>query len=206
MKEYIQEFHRLSLRSNLAQSESQRVTWYLNGLQMGNQDQVSLQRPYKVSDAYKLALTVEAQLAHNTSKRPGNDYRCDSSRGQSNNSVQGVRTAAPTCLNQLTGTGNGKGIQTQQSSQGQTNIKCYRCSEIGHKSSECPKRANARVNLAEDDEDLDESFAGHDDENQHLEENEVDEVEEEGIDGDLVGETVVVRHSMLAPPGSNKAD
>lgn len=86
-----------------------------------------------------------------------------------------------------------KGIQIQQSTQGQTNIKCYRCFEDGHKSTECLKRANAPVNLAKDDEALDESFAGRDDGNQYLEENEVDADadEEEGIDGDPVGETLV---------------
>lgn len=191
VKEYTREFHRLSLRSNLAESENQRVTQYLNGLQTGIQDQVSLQRPYKMSDAYQLALIVEAQLAHNTLKRPRNDYRRGPSSSQSNNSIWGGRTAAPTRLNQQTSPGNGKGIQTQQSTQGQTNIKCYRCFEVGHKSTECPKRANAHVNLAEDDEALDEIFVGRDDGNQYLEENEVDADEEEGIDGDLVGETLV---------------
>lgn len=87
MKEYTREFHRLSLRSNLAESESQRVTRYLNGLRTGIQDQVSLQRPYKMSDAYQLALIVEAQLAHNTLKRPRNDYRRGPSSSQSNNSI-----------------------------------------------------------------------------------------------------------------------
>ncbi|KAI8551388.1 hypothetical protein RHMOL_Rhmol06G0182100 [Rhododendron molle] len=74
---------------------------------------------------------------------------------------------------------------------GSNQYKCYQCFEIRHKSTKCPKRANAPVNLAEDDEALDESFAGRDDGNQYLEENEVDTDEEEGIDGDLVGETLV---------------
>lgn len=63
----------------------------------------------------------------------------------------------------------------------------------------------ARVNLAKDEEALDESFAGCGDGNQHLEENELDEVEEEGIDGDLIGETLVIRRSMLALPVSKRA-
>ena len=70
---------------------------------------------------------------------------------------------------------------------------------------ECSKRTNARVNLAKDEEALDESFAGCGDGNQHLEENELDEVEEEGIDGDLIGETLVIRRSMLALPVSKRA-
>ena len=68
VKEYTQEFHRLSLRSNLAKTESQRVSRYVNGLRLSIQDQVCLQRPYKVSDAYQLALKVETQLARSSSR------------------------------------------------------------------------------------------------------------------------------------------
>ena len=68
VKEYTQEFHWLSLRSNLAETESQRVSRYVNGLRLSIQDQVCLQRPYKVSDAYQLALKVETQLARSSSR------------------------------------------------------------------------------------------------------------------------------------------
>ncbi|GFZ13187.1 hypothetical protein Acr_23g0015720 [Actinidia rufa] len=82
------------------------------------------------------------------------------------------------------GNDRSSGLQNQQNSQGQMNIKCYCCFEPGHKSNECPKGTNARVNLAEDGE-VEENFEGFDDGNQHLKVNDLDGVEEEGIDGDL---------------------
>ncbi|GFZ21771.1 hypothetical protein Acr_29g0009330 [Actinidia rufa] len=152
VKEYTQEFHRLSLRCNLAETESQKVSRYVNGLRLSIQDQVCLQRPYKVSDAYQLALKVETQLARSSSRRVGNDRSSGPSSSRSNNAIRDGRTAAPMRPNQQTNTGDRKGLQNQQNTQGQMNIKCYRCFEPGHKSNECPKRTTVRVNLAEDGE------------------------------------------------------
>ncbi|GFY81574.1 hypothetical protein Acr_01g0013830 [Actinidia rufa] len=205
VKEYTQEFHRLSLRSNLVETENQRVSRYVNGLRLSIQDQVCLQRPYKVSDAYQLALKVETQLARSSSRRVGNDRSSGPSSSRSNNAIRDGRTAAPMCPNQQTNTGDGKGLQNQQNTRGQMNIKCYRCFEPGHKSNECLKRTHARVNLAEDGE-VEENFEGFDDGNQHLRVNDLGGVEEEGTDGDLVGETLVARCSMFAPPVNNKDD
>ena len=135
----------------------------------------------------------------------GNERSSGPLSSRSNNAIRDGRTAAPMRPNQQTNTGDGKGLQNQQNTQGQMNIKCYRCFEPGHKSNECPKRTNARVNLAEDGE-VEENFGGFDDGNQHLRVNDLDGVKEEGIDGDLVGETLVTRRSMFAPLASNKDD
>ena len=56
VKEYTQEFQRLSLRCNLAETEAQRVSCFVNGLKKAIQDQVSLKQPYKLSDGYQLSI------------------------------------------------------------------------------------------------------------------------------------------------------
>ena len=62
MKEYTQEFHQLTLRSNLVEIKNQEVSYYINGLRLAIQDQVSLQLPYNVIDTYQLTFKVEAHL------------------------------------------------------------------------------------------------------------------------------------------------
>ena len=62
MKEYTKEFHKLTLRNNLVETDAQQVGRYVNGLRLAIQDQVSLHHPFKVHNAYQLALKVESQL------------------------------------------------------------------------------------------------------------------------------------------------
>ena len=110
MKEYAQEFHQLTLRSNLIETESQKVNHHMNGLRLAIQDQVSLQRPYKVSDAYQLALKVEAQFIWGSSKKSGPECSRVTTR-KTNNINQGGQRIAPT----RTG---GKTVQTYNNAQG----------------------------------------------------------------------------------------
>ncbi|XP_019081488.1 uncharacterized protein LOC109124167 [Vitis vinifera] len=129
VKEYTQEFHQL--RSNLVETENQEVIHYINGLRLVIQDQVSLQRPYKVNDAYQLALKVETQFYQGSSKKSG---------------------------------------------------------------------------LEQDHEDdYKENFVIEDEEKQPGKSEATDD-EEEGIEGDMVGDVLVIRWSMLAPPVQEKDD
>ncbi|KAL6338061.1 hypothetical protein AAG906_010627 [Vitis piasezkii] len=58
----MREFHQLTLRSNLVEIKNQEVSYYINGLRLAIQDQVSLQLPYNVIDTYQLTFKVEAHL------------------------------------------------------------------------------------------------------------------------------------------------
>ena len=108
VKEYTQEFHQL--RSNLVETENQEVIHYINGLRLVIQDQVSLQRPYKVNDAYQLALKVETQFYQGSSKKSGLE-RSSATTSKTNNINQGGQRTAPT----RTG---GKTVQTYNYAQG----------------------------------------------------------------------------------------
>ncbi|PWA51772.1 hypothetical protein CTI12_AA461010 [Artemisia annua] len=60
---YTAEFHRLSSRNNLSETESQQVTRYINGLRPQIHDKISLDPVYTLDDAYNLAIRAENQLA-----------------------------------------------------------------------------------------------------------------------------------------------
>lgn len=72
---------------------------------------------------------------------------------------------------------------------------------MGHKSNECPKRDNS-VNLVEAEEaDPEENFASVEDQEQQPEAE--NELAEEGIEGDTLGEALVIWRSLLSPPASS---
>ncbi|KAK2966379.1 hypothetical protein RJ640_021523 [Escallonia rubra] len=206
VKEYTQEFHKLSLRSNLAETESQKVGRYVNGLRLAIQDQVSLQRPYKVSDAYQLALKVEIQLTRSSSRKLAYERNNNASTSRANNTTRGGRTIAPMRPQQQANTNGGRVVQGRPNTQVEIAGKCFRCFEFGHKSNQCPKRADIRVNLSEDQEArFEENFANFEGEDL-VDACESNVFDEEGIEGDVIGEALVIRHSMLAPPANNNQD
>nr|GEU83743.1 hypothetical protein CTI12_AA197270 [Tanacetum cinerariifolium] len=63
---YTAEFHRLSSRNDLSETESQQVTRYINGLSPQIHDKISLVPVYTLDDAYNLTIRPENQLATTT--------------------------------------------------------------------------------------------------------------------------------------------
>ncbi|KAF8392551.1 hypothetical protein HHK36_022896 [Tetracentron sinense] len=187
VKEYTQEFHKLLLRNSLAESEAQRVSWYVNGLWLAIQDEIGLHRFFKVSDAYQLALKVEAKLTRGATRKMGTDHRGGATSSRGGNANQRRQTTVLIRPNNQLNPTNGRGGQGRGNFQGQGTIKCYKCSEIGHRSNEClRRRGEAQVNLAKDqEEELEENSANQDDENQHEATHESND-EEEDLDADIV--------------------
>ncbi|KAK2993446.1 hypothetical protein RJ640_005140 [Escallonia rubra] len=150
VKEYTKEFHKLSLRSNLAETESQKK--------------------------------VKIQLTRSSSRELAYERNNNASTSRANNTTRGGRTTAPLCSH---------------------NNKCF---EFGHKSNQCPKRADIRVNLSEDQKArFEENFANFEGED-HVDACESNVLNEEGIEGDVIEKALVIRHSMLAPLANNQDD
>ncbi|KAI5664084.1 hypothetical protein M9H77_23407 [Catharanthus roseus] len=148
-------------------------------LKVAIQDQVSLQGPYKVIDAYRLALKVESQLSRSISKKAGFDHSNNTSTSKVGNGSRGGRTVAPLRSNQPT-KDSGKAVQIHPNKE-KTTMKCYRCFEFGPKSNEYLKRAEGRVNMAENEnDDCNKNFANIEDQEEHLAV--WDDVMGEGID------------------------
>ena len=72
VKEFIEEFYRLSIRSGQTDEGEEEVTRYVNGLKYSIQDELSLSRFRTVGESYQLTLKAEEKLARKTSTSRGN--------------------------------------------------------------------------------------------------------------------------------------
>ncbi|XP_039120519.1 uncharacterized protein LOC120256922 [Dioscorea cayenensis subsp. rotundata] len=163
VQQYTEEFHRLSARNNLSETEAQQTARFMSGLRITIRDRVELAPVYGVDEAINRAMKVEAQLNRATRGQPTEHRAGDSSRGHNQgnrpNTSQiessqpfGKKTPAesskmtePSSHNQLQG-----GPQNRQNSNPyarERGNKCYRCNQPGHLSNNCPKRG--QVNMVE---------------------------------------------------------
>ncbi|KAG6741161.1 hypothetical protein POTOM_056650 [Populus tomentosa] len=147
---YVEEFHRLSSRNNLSETDAQQVSRFVSGLRLAIQDRVSMQTIYSVTEAINLATKAEAQLE-----------RAKSIAGTRNafdlNRVAVDKGKLPAFQPPLTNTSKGPHSNGAPSKNGgmieaprnpyarpSTN-KCYRCGQPGHRSNQCPKRSTVHL-------------------------------------------------------------
>lgn len=67
VREYTEEFHRLSLHADLSEIKDQQVARYLAGLHIQLQDDLSLLHLPHMEDAYQVALKAEVKQQRSTS-------------------------------------------------------------------------------------------------------------------------------------------
>eukprot|EP00253_Pinus_taeda_P013420 PITA_13420 len=126
MKEYTEEFYKVTMKAGETQDTNEKVARYVNRLKMVIQDEISILSPKTVEEAYQVALKAEETLMRKQSTRGrGGDVRgrVSFSRGRG---------------------GRGRGRE----------IRCYKCNKLGHRAFECPKneeksQRNAIVALVE---------------------------------------------------------
>jgi uncharacterized protein YjbK len=63
VRDYIEEFYRLSIREGHRESDDEKVVRYLNGLRYDIQDELSMLTIRTMEDAYQLALKAEEKLS-----------------------------------------------------------------------------------------------------------------------------------------------
>lgn len=161
---YAEEFSRLSIRNNLAETATQQVARFNNGLRLNIQDRVMLQTTYSLNAAIDLATRVETQLERSsfrnqTPGRPAPPQYTDWGRPPVHANTQAPIVSQP-AVNPLTANRDfaSSSNQGRQGAGGSntkgpianpytrpTPEKCYRCGKPGRRSNQCPNRATTNL-------------------------------------------------------------
>ena len=69
VREYTEEFYKVSIRDGKIQDTKEKVARYINGLRMEIQDKLSMMSPKTTKEAYQMALKVEGKLLRKQSAK-----------------------------------------------------------------------------------------------------------------------------------------
>lgn len=160
VKEYTEEFYKVSIRAGEAQNTDERVARYMNGLRMDIQDEISLLSPKTVEEAYQIALKAEEKLMRKQSARGRGTFRGKESQGGSGRSTAPAEGASSSSTQHASTGGDARGRGSFSRGRGGRGggreVRCYRCNKLGHKAFECLesaeiKQRNAIVAPAEEE-------------------------------------------------------
>eukprot|EP00253_Pinus_taeda_P026478 PITA_26478 len=87
MKEYIEEFYKVSIRAGESQDTDEKVARYMNGLSMDIQDEISLLSPKTVEETYQIALKDEEKLMRKQSAKGRGTFKGNGSQSDSGRST-----------------------------------------------------------------------------------------------------------------------
>ena len=157
IKEYTEEFNKLSVRSGHVEDDLEKVARYINGLRYEIQDEISLLNLKSVEDAYQAALRAEEKLVckqnqRNRGKNPAKGKGTFRTKFQhSQNETRSASSKPP----QRGDSGRGRFMPTGRG-RGR-DVRCYVCGEWGHMQWDCPHQKSANphnVNVAEAKEEI----------------------------------------------------
>ncbi|KAF3774632.1 hypothetical protein EJ110_NYTH52699 [Nymphaea thermarum] len=150
--DYTAEFHRLSLRVQIVETERQQVTRYVSGLRPSISDEFNCARVDTLDQASSYAMNIEETLKrkHETRVSRGDaSYRPKSSfptRGASSSKPVESKPVPPSPgKGEQSGPAYNTRSKTRSSDQ---TIRCFRCHELGHLASKCPN-SQKKTHLAE---------------------------------------------------------
>ena len=145
--EYTEEFHELSIRNQVQESDAQLAARYKAGLRMNIQLQMIVAHTYTVDDVYQLALKIEEGLKFRASRRPNSQLGSTFF-----NWIERKPLIAPSLKTSTNANGGVNNQQTQNTvnksgSKGQTPMStgdrtplCYKCGGHGYYAAVCPSK------------------------------------------------------------------
>jgi len=171
VSEYTEEFNILSSRNDLNESATQLVARSIGGLKDNIQDQLELNSVWSMPQAVNLAMKIEVQqnrkpktpyyrrhwqeptttpskMASPPMARPSPSLVPSApTGGSSETTTEGKTVSKP------------KGINSSNPYACPSTLKCFRCSQSGHKSNECPQRKQVQLAEFEDGLELEDPAA-----------------------------------------------
>ncbi|XP_019052158.1 PREDICTED: uncharacterized protein LOC109114263, partial [Nelumbo nucifera] len=178
VNEYTSEFLRLAERKQLPESDNQQATRYLSSLKPAIRDKIGVQMIMSVQEARNLALKAELMSqertrADNYRRYSGNDNRqATADKGKPTQGVQPPNSPNVANTNKAATGGNTRGNTSNPPKNINPNakpipFKCFKCNEVGHRSSDCPRRKAVNVVEREEEEVCDdEVYCGPDGEDE----------------------------------------
>ena len=156
----MEEFDRLANCNDLKETEDQRISRFVHGLRVSIRDQVSLQALYTLNEAVTLSKKIEYQHLKASSKFSNRNSEPSSSTANKGKQPMFTSRSQPMArensgVNQPTVVVAGSVAQPITNANPYTRPtrnKCYRCGDLGHRSSTCPKRAVVNLVVAEEGE------------------------------------------------------
>ena len=147
VKEYTEEFYRVSIRARQFQDTPEKTTRYVNGLKLDIQDEIVLLSPKTVEEAYKMALKAEEKLPRKKSTKGRGNFHGKGSQGGKGKPTtprDGANSSSPRNAS-IEGDARGKrGYYRGRGGRGRgRELRCYRCQQVGHKHYDCLENVGA---------------------------------------------------------------
>jgi len=148
VKEYTEEFYKVSIRAGEAQDTDEKVARYMNGLRMDIHDEISLLSPKKVEEAYQIALKAEEKIMRKQSAKGRGTFRGKGSQGGRGRSTAPRDGASSSSTQHAPREGDAIGRGSFSRGRGGRGrgreMRCYRCKNLGHRAFECPENADTK--------------------------------------------------------------
>ena len=160
MKQYREEFYKVSIRARQIQDTTKKVPRYINGLRIEIQDEMSMLSPKIVNEAYQMALKDEEILLRKKFSRGKGTLKGKGSQGGRGGSTTPKTRSSSSSRQQTSSDGDAGGrIRFFRGRGGKRRGRefiCFKCNKLGHRSYECPKnegtnQINAIVALTEEE-------------------------------------------------------
>ena len=141
VKEYTEEFYKVSVRARQIQDTEEKVARYINGLRMEIQDEMSMLSLKTMDEAYQMALKAEEKLLRKQYARGKGTFRGKGSQGGRGGYTAPKTGASNNSRQQTSSNGDAGGKRSFSRGRGGRGrgreFRCYKCNKLGHRSYEC---------------------------------------------------------------------